>query len=50
MKSKWFGNKGNKVRKYIVIRNGKRYVHMNKRTALTQYNAGVRLYKKKKRR
>lgn len=48
MKSRWRGTKGSKYRTYEVTYKGKTHSHLQKRTALHQYEAGMRLYKKKK--
>lgn len=51
MRSEWRGQKGNKFRIYIVRVNGKDYIHgENKTSALRQYDAALRVYKKRKQR
>jgi len=49
MRSSWNGVRGNKWRTYNVTVDGKVYHHQSKTSALRQFNAAKRLYKKKKR-
>jgi len=44
----WRGVKGNQWRSYDVKVDGKTYTHQNKTDALRQYNAAMRVYKKRK--
>jgi len=48
MKSSWKGVKGNKWRAYDVVFDGKSYHHQSKSSALRQYNAAIKVYKKRK--
>jgi len=47
MKSSWQGVAGNKWRAYDVCVDGKCYHHRSKTEALRQYNAAMRIYKKR---
>ena len=48
IKSEWRGQTGNKFRVWIVINSeGNRHVRMNKELAHKQYEASVRVYKKR---
>lgn len=49
IKSEWRGQKGNKFRVYVVVNhNGVRFVRMDKQTAMRQYEASMRVYKRLK--
>ena len=47
MRMEWRGVSGNKWRAYNVTVNGKVYHHQSKTNALRQYNAAMRVYKRK---
>jgi len=48
IKMSWHGLKGNKWRAWDVKVDGKTYHHQNKTSAYRQYNAAMRVYKKRK--
>jgi len=48
IKMKWRGVTGNKWRSYDVTVEGKTYTHQSKPTALRQFNAAKKVYRRKK--